>query len=321
MSCKKTDFKNEIPKENFSTSQFKSIEKIGEISSDGRMLIFHTSETFTNLLNYSVANDLAQISALNRNYTLITNDVANVLKDFNFPRYSSSIKSGNAKDYINDDHLNEILNKDQIVQIGSNIYRLNKQKETVYMLPVEHIAFYDDLVKENTTNKHITVYSTNDDVLSIVESDYYQEKGIFCSSRKANLAESYSNTISVNQTGSTAYTIVRYEQYGLSFKIEADVIEYSPYPSNLRVYVAIQNSEYKARCGESMSGYSHPWLGTVQGSLLTNIKMHRAQIYSGVKRLEKYSITVRGRIEDYNQTSTGQTYTTYFTNWITISDY
>lgn len=56
-------------------------------------------------------------------------------------------------------------------------------------------------------------------------------------------------------------------------------------------------------------------------SELGAIKEGSIDLSKRLKRLERYDIRLRGRIEDYDQSSPGQTYTTYFTEWVRVTTY
>ena len=180
---------------------------------------------------------------------------------------------------------------------------------------------YDDLVNENLNNKNIKVFSTSDNVVEIMENEGEIEKGIFCSAPIGPFQEAQSPAIVVNQTGAVAYIHNSYQQYGILFKVIGDVYVTATYPPNLKVYVALDNCHWKARCGEDVTGYSHSWMSTEKAQFGTFVTLHRVLLYNGAKRLERYDIRLRGRIEDYDQSSPGQTYTTYFTEWVRVTTY
>ena len=74
-------------------------------------------------------------------------------------------------DLVGDEYLAQILNNDLSVQIGDWIFRVNKSSEKVFALPVEHAEYYNDLINENTSNKLVLEFTTEDDVFYLLEDE------------------------------------------------------------------------------------------------------------------------------------------------------
>ncbi len=78
-----------------------------------------------------------------------------------------------ASDTLYEDYgiLPEILNEDKIVKIGKHLIKVDLHSETVAVLPVSYEDQYDDLVKNNFDNENIMLFSTEDEVLELLENE------------------------------------------------------------------------------------------------------------------------------------------------------
>lgn len=137
-----------------------------EISSNGKMLIFESVDSYEKAVEYTTAEKrerlLSDISKLNfKNY-------------FSVEHLNS--KSGNNSLQEMDDFLGQLLNEEGCIQIGNYIYKVNLQSEKVFVLPISNSAEYQDLVHENKSNKNIRQFSTSDDVIYLAESGDSGEK-------------------------------------------------------------------------------------------------------------------------------------------------
>lgn len=228
-----------------------------------------------------------------------------------------SIKS--SKNAIDDDYLRSLLNQDNIMQIGDYLYRINKTDESVYVLPAENINQYSDLVSENIKNLNIKVYSTDDDVIELVESGLTgSEKGIFCKDRKAYKVSSTSNQVTVLANPKVDMIIeAMYNKYGVYFTLKA-VGEHILNINELKYYFQIDNSSWSQRCGSSVNNYSHPWRTKTSGTMGGGLYKEKFKFYQGMKQLKSYRFKIRFRCENWYQPSGNLSYTTYFTNYVTI---
>jgi len=315
-------------KETIKTSSESSQKESGFLSktgssfrSDGRMLIFNTSTDFENFIEFDFTNYASSLSDNNKDNQLTIRNIKNELASQNYVRYSDFIINSSQEDLIADVYLNEILNADRIVQIGAFLYMIDKAVEKVFVLSSTHISDYNDLVTSNTSNKRIKVYGTDEDVIEMVENGQISVKGLFCNSRNALFKSLTSQNFTINSFASANAT-ARYKQYGLSFKLEADVLIYNTNAnSNLKVYIAMDNCRYKQRCGTVLNNFSHPWLSTQIQQIGSFHKIYRYTLYNSVKRLENYTFKIRSRVEDWLNPIPSQPYTTIFSDWVTISDY
>ena len=94
----------------------------------------------------------------------------------------------NPSDTLYEDYglLPEILNEDKIVKIGEHLIKVDLHSETVAVLPVSNQEQYDDLVNDNYDNENIMLFSTEDEVLEMLDEGYYSNgrSQLFCRDRK-----------------------------------------------------------------------------------------------------------------------------------------
>ena len=322
-----TGCKKEVLNKNSSTvtnSQNNSsqIKSLTGFHSDGKMLIFNTSDDFANFIEFDISKHVDEYSTNSKDGQPAMRNIKQELANEVYSRYSDYILSTNQVDYINDNILNEVLNKDMIVQIGNYLYRLNKEKEKVFVLSTTNkVTDYNDLVSENTSNKKIMVYSTEEDVLEMVESGRLSEKVVGCTAPSA-LHQNSPNTpnVNINQYASME-ACARYKKYGLLHKLEADVkvVNTNAY-NNVQIYIGMENCSYKQRCGTALTNFTHPWLTPQVLQIGSTNKLYRYTIYNSTRALENYYFKIRGRAEDYMNPVGSNPYNVIFTNWAIIFD-
>jgi hypothetical protein len=320
-----TGCKKEVLNKNSSTvtnSQNNSsqIKSLTGFHSDGKMLIFNTSDDFANFIEFDISKHVDEYSANSKDGQPAFRNIKQELSNEVYTRYSDYIASSNQVDYINDNLLNEVLNKDMIVQIGNYLYRLNKEKEKVFVLSSTYKETdYNDLVSENTSNKKITVYSTEEDVLEMVEAGILSEKVLGCTAPSALHQNSPNTPTAVINQYSSMFACSRYKKYGLSHKLEADVLLTNTNAfNNVQIYIAMENCSYKQRCGTSLTNFSHPWLTPQVLQINSMTKLYRYTIYHSTRALENYNFKIRGRAEDYMNPVGSNPYNVIFTNWAII---
>ena len=97
-----------------------------------------------------------------------------IVSDFDVEKINARTKGNleNPADTIYDDYgvLPEILNEDKIVKIGDHLFKVDLHKEEVLVLHEEHETEYNDLVASDYDNDHIMVFSTDDEVLELLEN-------------------------------------------------------------------------------------------------------------------------------------------------------
>lgn len=285
------------------------------LHSDGNKLIFATSDDFDRF----IAADVEEYGGTLDDSQSSGQDLKAELSSENYVSYSDHIKMNKTDNLIGDHILSEILNKDQIVQIGNFLYKLNKVDEKVFVLSASLTSEYTDLVSENTKNPNIQVYSTAESVIEMVENGELSQKGVFCSAPSASHKGISTSFVTINNDASMNATS-QYAKYGLMHKLEADLLvyDYNSY-SNLSIYISYENCSYKKRCGSSLSNYSNTWRSPQGAFAITSVlTQYRVTLYSSVHKLEKYTHKIRGRVNDYNNPVAPNPYKVTVTNWATI---
>ncbi len=143
----------------------KTNARTGNYYSDGKMLIFRDRAAYDLIVTNPTDGDRSA-------FITEVNQMTHV-------SYSKFLANNGRVDKQMDDYFAMILNQDLIVQIGENIYRVNNVSNNVFVLPAAYSSEYQDLVNEKRTNTHIKIFSTEDNVLDIIE-DGDQPKALFC---------------------------------------------------------------------------------------------------------------------------------------------
>ena len=309
VGCEKEQIPENITNDNNDNSitrVLKPTDYIG-VSTDGRMLVFENSEKYNSLVS-------------NLDSAFIVNFYPDMVAlDYQALKESSLEKSNNIG--VDDEFLASLLNQDNIMQIGDYLYRVNKSKESVYVLAAEHFNQYTDLVNENLNNENVREYSTNEDVVELVEAGLDSEEKLFCGDRKAKSKTEVSESQDTGNNTSM-YLFVKYKRFGVYFSLMAEGYR-TTNSSQFGYWYQIDNSSWSKRCGSSVSNYSHPWRTgngyNVFGSPVLYSDVFR--FYSGSKQLKNYRYRVRLRCENNNIPTSTQSYTTYFTDYVLIQDY
>ncbi len=290
VNCKKQN--TNVVKENV------ELEADFNIRSDGRMLIFNSTNDYEKVVN-------------NPNENIKTSFLNTVLKmeHITYSEQKAIQKIGNDKQ-IDDEYLGQILNKDLIVQIGNYLYRVNKSSESVYVLPLENIADYQDLVTENTRNSNIRKFSTDDNVIELAENSNANQKMLFCNESGIGGKESISNVVTIGSSNYQFWCYNDFNKFGIYFSLSVWVRSSAP-NGTYRFYIQVENLWYHVRCGNTVGAYSFPWFSESP----TTKNIHKYQSYSGSKNLNGVHVKSRGRCEIEGIPQGGNTYTTIFTDW------
>lgn len=276
--CKK-DVSNPAPK----------FDSALNIATDGRMLIFKTSEDYSKIID----------GQNEKEWSLFLSKVKK-MEHFTYAEVLGKSKTG--EDLIGDESLSEILNEDCIVQIGDYLYRVNKLTESVYVLPAENISEYQDLVSENKSNPHIRKFSTSEDVIELAESGAEGQKGLFCGDSYANQKNEFiSATIPLGYGMSLIIDMrAKYYAAGIYFNLKAFASTFaqglswndlsSDYPQyvyqSYGFYLKLDGRRrYKERCKTDTGYHYFSAQGTGAGASTVTL-----QSYQGSKGLNKYQL-------------------------------
>lgn len=278
VGCKKEEIQNPITQKESTSSEF-------NLSSDGKMLIFKTTDDYKKVVNDPTEEIKSKF----------LKELAN-LKYTSYAKSSSPNKSSFSDDLLGDDDLAQILNEDWIVQIGDYLYRVNKPTESVYVLPTSNISEYQDLVNENKANKNIRKFSTEDDVVELAESGDEGQKGLFCGEDGVGSRSSSVNHGSAPNTNTGVTSTLRHSKFGIYFTIVME--SYSNWALSQFKFEFPSNSDqrrFKRRC-ETVEYV--PYSGTTQWQSLMSVNEAKYKIKENVSNFSKYHI--RARCHYYN---------------------
>ena len=265
------------------------------ITTNGNYLIFNSRNSYEAVMN----NPSRQLQ----------NNLKEVIHSIDFKKYSPIAKRIEDKTIYKDTHFSQILNKDHSVQIGSNIYRVNLLKKSVFVLAANFANEYSDLVNENTQNPHIKRYSTLENVLDLVENGELS-KGIGCGESKA--PEAHQNAYK-NYPSLGAFNIhVDYERAGIYCSASIYANAGFLLSATKRLYISMENVWYKARCRTAPPVINDPWWS---GGFHSGYGKYY-EVYKGTRRLNGYHLKARAWFEK----GSSSVYKVSVTDWVSIED-
>ena len=267
------------------------------MKSDGKLLIFKTIEDYQKAVNNP--SEILQ--------NQITNEIAKMTHT-TYAQFNGSIvlNLNNIDNYISP-YFSQLLNKDNAIQIGSHIFKINKQKETVLVLEAKYTNEYQDLIQENLSNAHIQIYSTDDDVLGIISNDEEAISNKGCSEDAAG-GRNQGVGLQIGGRLVTLYSI--YEKAGIYCSAHYYMYSNATFSSTDRAYIQTENTWTKAKCSSPSGPSSLPWYSSPghYGYEKT------LPLYRSTKPLNGYHLKGRIRFESASTTS----YTTSFSTWAEI---
>ncbi|MGH1334923.1 MAG: hypothetical protein ACRBFS_02270 [Aureispira sp.] len=203
------------------------------------------------------------------------------------------------------DFIEAILNKDRIVKIGKWFIKINPKTEQVYALSDAFKEHYSILVSNKPAHKHIHQFSTDDDVIALLQDEAnINAKGLFCGeSGAAN--HPFDQTRYLAFVPADSYPASRYEfpckitylklgiYYTLKAYMKVEKETRSPHGANATISThaypnlpirIFSQRRYKVRCGTE-----HGWYTKV--TPVTDNKV-TYKSYQGSKRLHKYQLRI-----------------------------
>jgi hypothetical protein len=200
-------------------------------------------------------------------------------------------------DLYDSEFLQKVLNQDGVIQIGKWIIKVDMAKALCYVLPDKFANEYQDLVEAKTTNDHILVYSTEEDVLELLANNEPSARtsGLFCKDRQANGKKTDGYTyINYDHTLRLDSKVV-YQKAGIYFSLQGKVKaqEYL-----LGVWIA-KGLDMRLDYGYSFNvrcGYSDSGANVIRES--NNEINYRP--YENIKGLKNYDYTIRTNVYDNN---------------------
>lgn len=260
-----------------------------DITTDGALLIFKNSSVYEEFIsNPDSEETISQLASI---------------QEMSFVSYSEKLNSSdNTVNEIDEPFLEQILNEDKAIQIGDYIYKLNLGIEKAFVLPVAFKDEYYDLVSENTTNKHISKYSSNESVIELVENGVAGEKGLCLQSYAPTRNEVVTGSINLGFAKDLVFDCrIKYTAAAVFFNLKATANSFiqglswsdlnNDYPqyytNNSGIYMRIEGRRrYKERCSNETSFYN--W--NVEG-VTNNNTMQTLNSYQGSKGLNKFELT------------------------------
>lgn len=213
LSCKKekqvTGQAGDTPKV---TSHENNFAKEFNLTLSGNRLVFKTVDDYRKAVNNPTEATAKKLKLAMNGFTNFKSFLA----------CKSEKRVGSDDSLFNDPYFEALLNPDKIIQIGEFIYRINASSKKVFVLPSEKSSEYTDLVNENTGNSNIRVYSTEDNVLELVENSKTERNAaLICGETgigsDADLAKfSYGGVDNIE-------ALAAYNKYGIYFSLFAKI--------------------------------------------------------------------------------------------------
>lgn len=261
---------------------------IFNLSKRGNLLIFKSVEDYEKIIDNPTDSLMQQV--LQAIYSLKFNSISDYLIDTtNHLKDPAKFKSLLTIDTLfSDDYFKSLLNKDLCVQIGKNIFRINPLSEKVFILPDSCINSYNDLINENTNNKDILTFSTEDEVLDLVENDSLQN-----TRKKKKCKDPYANKgkdASFLTDGTGKLAIARYRKFGIFFHLYADIEQIGTWPGPYEFvlgpgYPDSMWVKFDVRCKSSANAN---YGGQAKGFWKTIAQKQRYNAWKGSRAISKY---------------------------------
>ena len=185
-------------------SQQVAVDSQLNIASDGSMLIFNTLADYERVVNEPTEQ--------------LKKDFLAAVKKMNHTTYAENREqnaSASEVDLIEDAYFAQILNKDNMVQIGTYLYLVDMKKEKCFALPVAYKSEINDLLSENTRDTHVEEYSVNQEVLYITQAGELDDARD-CGGVSGQ--DNYSPYIDLG-LGYSARSGVRFNRFGVYFRL------------------------------------------------------------------------------------------------------
>lgn len=193
------------------TEKLNLVAKELGISLAGNVLVFKTIEDYRRAVDNPTEEVSGTVTAVVMNY-------------FKFQSYLNS-KARAVKSEFNDEYFESLLNSDKVIQIDENLFRVNPNTGKVFVLPAAKINEYKDLIAENISNRSISVYSTDEDVLDLIKGKASNQKaldlfGLFCNEGGVG---GDAAQIDFYYGGEKINTLAAFNKYGIYFSLFASV--------------------------------------------------------------------------------------------------
>lgn len=209
------------------------------------------------------------------------------------------------EDTLYPEFLQKILNDDHIAQISKWLIKVDALSSQVLVLETKYSEQYDDLAKSNLSNKNISVYSCNDNVLEILQSEVSNQnarvEGLFCKGVSRNLAtakeeyvgESGSKTINGYSISGGLYltNAIDYNSYGIYFKLGGSTSSYIMFEGQLYDFTS---NQLKLNCNGWWTENCKKENNDKNEYSVTNSNSITRWSYCGTSNISYFDITMKG---------------------------
>jgi len=159
--------------------------------------------------------------------------------------------------------LSSLLNEDGLIIIGDHYFKVNLSSEKVYVLNTQFENEVDDLKEENTSNKNVMIFSTDDDVIDLLgegsKGTINGRTELFCRDRRADGKEKIKDVEYTDWTAAIDYQVKAkhvYQEAGIYFSLLTELKHMDKFrnsgsilwtPSSTEIYVEYY-FKWKQRC-------------------------------------------------------------------------
>jgi len=190
------------------------------------------------------------------------------------------------------------LSPQGLIQIGDKIFRVDTLNKRVLVLDAEYKSELQSLINGDTTNSNIMIFSTHDEVLTLLEEGYTKSPTItpnarirlFCKARFARPEEDKQMVYYGNDMYRMDNKVV-YQDAGIYFSLQAKskteikgVIGWNDHPISLRIHY---EANWTPRCQSSGNAVQNYIGATAGNNIFTN------RVYESSRALSNYSYRIR----------------------------
>lgn len=208
---------------------------------------------------------------------------------------SKRISDTNSPDH---DDFFSLLSPQGLIQIGDKIFRVDTLNKRVLVLDASHENELQSLINGDTTNPDIMIFSTHDEVLTLLEDGYTKSPTIASNARlrlfcKARFAEREKDEQMVYY-GNDSYRLdnkLVYQTVGIYFSLQAKskseikgIIGWNDHPISMRIQY---EASWTPRCQSSGNAVQNYIGATAGNNIFTN------RVYESSRALSNYSYRIR----------------------------
>lgn len=192
-----------------------------KVSVNDGMLYFETEDDYQNTIDY--LSDMDEEGFLNWE------------NEISFISMRSEFEEDELKKMgVVDNLLATLLNPEGVIRIGENIFKLDIPNETVYTVPASKYT------KDFYTEKSVKTYSTEDDVLGILDGTTNAlEKGNFCPGNKQKIKYWYPPS-----PHPKVKCKVVYQRAGIYYSLQAKIKKVNAWGGDVQIGYSTQGSNF-----------------------------------------------------------------------------